>query len=288
MRAISLMVMVAGATAFVPPTTRPLPLVPRASMTPMKARSSAPTCLVTGFGHRLPALKAFMRKDQAKVATGELAAASLGADGGKKKMTAFDIYVKTSEWIVNLFPIWTVLCSVLALYRPSLFNWLTTNYFTAGLGLLMLSMGITLSPKDFTDVLKRPSAVFVGFLGCYAFMPALAIAVSKIFNLSPELAAGLVLVGSINGGQASNLCTYIAKGDVALSVMMTTATTLGAIVMTPLLCKLLLGTVVPIDAVGISISTVQVKKVGETLPFHDVMSCQIIIPLVIGFIIIIL
>ena len=83
------------------------------------------------------------------------------------------------------------------------------------------------------------------------------------------MTAGLVLVGSINGGQASNLCTYIAKGNVAQSVLMTTATTIGCIFMTPLLCKLLLGTTVPIDAVGIVVSTLQVVLapivVGMTL-----------------------
>jgi bile acid:Na+ symporter, BASS family len=193
-------------------------------------------------------------------ATGtQLASTAAGAaPGGKKKMTAFELYEKGSEWIVNLFPIWTVIFSALALYRPELFSWFTTQYFTAALGLLMLSMGITLSPQDFADVLKRPSAVLVGFVGCYAFMPALAFATAKGFALSPDLVAGLVLVGSINGGQASNLCTYIAKGDVALSVMMTTATTLGAIFMTPLLCKFLLGAIVPVDAVGIAMSTIQV------------------------------
>merc|ERR1711862_95067 len=73
-----------------------------------------------------------------------------------------------------------------------------------------------------------------------------------------SLLAGMVLVGSINGGLASNLCTYIAKGNVALSVIMTTATTVGAIFMTPFLCKTMLVTVVPVDALGIAISTLQV------------------------------
>ncbi|CAN0283550.1 unnamed protein product [Hapterophycus canaliculatus] len=122
----------------------------------------------------------------------------------------------------------------------------------------MLSMGITLSPKDFVNVLKRPNAVMVGFGFCYVMMPGLAYALGLAAGLSPALLAGLVLVGCINGGQASNLCTFIANGNVALSVMMTTITTLGAIVMTPLLCKLLLGTVVPVDAVGIAFSTIQV------------------------------
>lgn len=79
----------------------------------------------------------------------------------------------------------------------------------------MLSMGITLSPKDFVNVLKRPNAVLVGFVFCYVMMPALAYALGVGANLSPSLLAGLVLVGCINGGQASNLCTFIANGNVS-------------------------------------------------------------------------
>ena len=85
-------------------------------------------------------------------------------------------------------------------------------------------------------------------------MPALGLTLGKMFALDPALVAGMVLVGSINGGQASNLCTFIANGNVALSVLMTTATTIGAIFMTPLLCKTFLGTVVPVDAAGIVVS----------------------------------
>ena len=100
-------------------------------------------------------------------------------------------------------------------------------------------------------------------------MPLLAFFLGKSFGLSPEYISGMVLVGSINGGQASNLCTYIAKGNVALTVIMTTATTLSAIVMTPLLCKSLLGATVPIDALGIAFSTIQVVlgpiAIGMTL-----------------------
>merc|ERR1719225_1578618 len=89
-------------------------------------------------------------------------------------------------------------------------------------------------------------------------MPALAFVIAKLIGANGAILAGLVLVGSINGGQASNLCTLIAGGDVALSVLMTTSTTLGCIVMTPAICKLALGAVVPIDAMGIVISTFQV------------------------------
>lgn len=80
----------------------------------------------------------------------------------------------------------------------------------------MLSMGITLSPKDFVNVLKRPNAVMVGFVFCYIMMPALAYALGIGAGLSPALLAGLVLVGCINGGQASNLCTFIANGNVRI------------------------------------------------------------------------
>ena len=123
----------------------------------------------------------------------------------------------------------------------------------------MLSMGITLTPADFVEVTKEPSSVLMQFTLCYAMMPALAFGLGKLFGLEAGLLAGMVLVGSINGGQASNLCTYIAKGNVALSVLMTTATTVGAILMTPFLCKTILGAVVPVDAAGIAKSTIQVS-----------------------------
>ena len=175
--------------------------------------------------------------------------------GEGKRMKAFLYFSKT---LTNLFPIWTVLVSLIALRRPETFLWLTTEYFTAGLATLMLSMGITLAPSDFVRVATRPNAVLLNFVMCYAIMPALGLGLGKAFGLDAGLVAGLVLVGSINGGQASNLCTYIAKGNVAQSVLMTTATTIGCIFMTPLLCQLILGTVVPIDAVGIVKSTLQV------------------------------
>lgn len=183
-------------------------------------------------------------------------------DGGEKKKSTtsklFDAYVKISGVTTTLFPLWTVLFTGVALKSPSSFAWFTTNYFTAALAVLMLSMGITLTPQDFLDVMKEPVSVGMQFSLCYAMMPALALGLGKVFALDPALLAGMVLVGSINGGQASNLCTYIARGNVALSVLMTTATTIGAIFMTPILCKAVLGTVVPVDAVGIAFSTIQV------------------------------
>merc|ERR1719145_159271 len=106
--------------------------------------------------------------------------------------------------------------------------------------------------------MKRPGAVAINFLSCYGIMPVLAYLLAKGMGAEGSILAGMVLVGSINGGQASNLCTLIAGGDVALSVLMTTSTTLGCVVMTPLICKLVLGSVVPVNAVGIILSTLQV------------------------------
>ena len=183
-------------------------------------------------------------------------------DGGnmvsKQPSTLWKYYVGVSTLLTNLFPVWTIAAAGSALKAPHLYTWLTTPYFTACLAVLMLSMGITLSLEDFRRVLKRFGAVMLGFLGCYVAMPALAFALAKAFRLSHELTAGLVLVGAVNGGQASNLCTLIANGDVALSIMMTTVTTLGAIFMTPLLSKLVIGAVVPVNALGIAFSTIQV------------------------------
>jgi bile acid:Na+ symporter, BASS family len=173
----------------------------------------------------------------------------------------FKAYISTANVATTLFPLWTVLFTGIALKSPQSFAWFTTEYFTAGLAALMLSMGITLTPADFAKVATRPNATIMQFALCYAVMPVLALGLGTAFGLDKALVAGMVLVGSINGGQASNLCTYIARGNVALSVLMTTATTIGAIFMTPLLCKTILGAVVPVDAIGIAKSTVEVSSV---------------------------
>jgi len=175
-----------------------------------------------------------------------------------KSSGLWELYTKTMDTVTTLFPLWTVLFAGLALKRPEAFAWFTTKYFTATLGALMLSMGITLTVDDFKRVAQQPLAVIVGFILCYGLCPLLGVGLGQAFNLPTDLVAGLVLVGCINGGQASSLCTDIAKGDVALSVLMTTVTTVAGIFATPLLCKALLGAIVPVDAVGIAVSCIQV------------------------------
>lgn len=205
-----------------------------------------------------PRMTGLSRRTSFAIKMSDSVPVSMPAVPAVKTSKAWDLYIKTTDVLTTLFPLWTVLFAGLALLRPQSFAWFTTNYFTGTLGALMLSMGITLTPDDFTRVGKQPGAVILGFALCYVLCPALGFALGKAFNLPVDLVAGLVLVGSINGGQASNLCTYIAKGDVALSVLMTTVTTIAGIFMTPLLCKMILGAVVPVDAAGIAVSCMQV------------------------------
>jgi len=122
----------------------------------------------------------------------------------------------------------------------------------------MFSVGITTTIEDFKECFKRPGAVALNFIACYGIMPFLAYFIGRAMGADGGILAGLVLIGAINGGQASNLCTLIAGGDVALSVLMTTSTTMGCIVMTPFICKFMLGAVVAVDALGIVKSTCQV------------------------------
>lgn len=201
------------------------------------------------------------------------------AGGAVVNMESFK---KFSEVFANLFPIWTILAAVVGVIKPNTFAFMTSNAYTACLALLMFSMGITLTIDDFKRVFAKPGVIGLGFMACYVLMPLLASVIGNALGLSGPLLAGLILVGSINGGQASNLCAYIAKGDVALSVLMTTATTVGCIFMTPLICKLALGAVVDVDAVGMAISTIQVVLVpviaGLTLNKYVPKFCRSVEP----------
>ena len=160
---------------------------------------------------------------------------------------------------------WVCAGAALGITQPQAFAWFKTDLFTYSLGFLMLSMGLTLTVDDFRQCLKNPVPIGVGYLAQYIVKPLLGFAIAKALALPPPLAVGLILVSCCPGGQASNVATYIANGDVALSVLMTTASTLGAIVMTPLLTKLLAGPLVPVDAAGLALSTFQVVLVPTLL-----------------------
>ncbi|WOG88281.1 hypothetical protein DCAR_0207516 [Daucus carota subsp. sativus] len=162
----------------------------------------------------------------------------------------------------SLYPIYVTLGGVVAYIRPSTFSWFAekapTSY-SLGLGLIMLSMGLTLELKDLINLfLQNSFAIIFGCVAQYTIMPVLGLVISKVLGLSPSLSAGLILLSCCPGGTASNVVTLIAQGDVALSIVMTVCTTLGAVLLTPTLTKILVGTYVPVDALKLSISTLQV------------------------------
>jgi BASS family bile acid:Na+ symporter len=142
--------------------------------------------------------------------------------------------------------------------HPPWVTWFHGPFIVWGLAVIMLGMGITLSVEDFRRVLRMPRAVAAGFGAQYLIMPFLGWAIAHLLRLPTPLAVGLILVSCCPGGTASNVVTYIARANVALSVLMTMCSTMGAIVMTPLLTKWLAGTLVPVDAWGLFLSTVQV------------------------------
>lgn len=161
----------------------------------------------------------------------------------------------------NWFPVWVLGAALLALWQPPLFTWFSGPWIVSGLALVMLAMGITLSLEDFAAVLRLPRVVALGFIAQYTIMPLLGWAIAKTLALPDMLAVGVILVASCPGGTASNVVCYLARGNVALSVLMTMCSTFAAVVMTPLLTGWLAGAYVPVDAWGIFLTTSQVVLV---------------------------
>ncbi|TWT09358.1 bile acid:sodium symporter family protein [Planomicrobium sp. CPCC 101079] len=141
------------------------------------------------------------------------------------------------------------------------------SYITILLGVVMFGMGLTLKPVDFKIVASKPLPVFAGVCAQFVVMPLVAFALAYILQLPAELAAGLILLGCVPGGTASNVMVYLAKGNVALSVAMTSLSTLLAPVVTPLLLLLLAGQWMPVDPVAMFTSIIQVIILPITLGF---------------------
>ena len=138
-----------------------------------------------------------------------------------------------SAWIAAHITLVVVLVTIVALFFPSSFAWMSTSSITPMLGVVMFGMGLTLTPSDFNPVLQHPKDILVGELAQFLIMPSLAWMLCKLLALPEELALGVILVGCCPGGTASNVICYLAKGDVALSVAMTGVSTLLAPIVTP-------------------------------------------------------
>ena len=144
--------------------------------------------------------------------------------------------------------------AALALIFPDTLSHLKPSLINPLLGVIMFGMGLTLRAEDFRVVFTRPRDVLIGCLAQFTVMPLLALGLSRLFSLDPALSVGVILVGCCPGGTASNVITYLSKGDLALSVGMTATSTLLAPVLTPLLVWLLAGETVDVNVVGMLLS----------------------------------
>ena len=156
--------------------------------------------------------------------------------------------------ISNYMGVLVLLSAVLGLLTPSTFSGINPSIINPLLGLVMFGMGMALRIEDFRIVLSRPRDIAIGCLAQFTVMPLLAWTLSRLFALDEALTVGVVLVGCCPGGTASNVITYLAKGDLALSVGMTATSTVLAPFVTPLLVWLLVGQTVDVEVLGMLLS----------------------------------
>lgn len=176
---------------------------------------------------------------------------------------------KISDFFGKYMAVIVLVIAALALFVPKSCLWIQTSWVNYLLMIVMFGMGLTLKLEDFKIVLTRPKDIIVGCIAQFTIMPLLAFALGKIFGLEAGLLAGLVLVGTCPGGTSSNVMTYLGKGDVALSVGMTSVNTLLAPLLTPAITYLLLRTSITVDVLSMFLSIIKV----------------VIIPIALGFII---
>lgn len=202
---------------------------------------------------------------------------------------------KISSFLTRFIGVVIIIFSVFSFFVPSAFAW-TTNYTSVFLGVAMFGMGLTIKMGDFQVVFSHPKEIILGCICQYTIMPLCAWGLAVLLHLDPDLALGVILVGCCPGGTASNVITYIAGGDVPLSVGMTIVSTLIAPLMTPFLVYVLAGAWVEVSFVAMVISVVkvilipvllgilirslfgkQIQKISDVLPLISVVSIVMII-----------
>lgn len=212
-------------------------------------------------------------------------------------MKAFNLF---SNFMTKYMSALVLIIAIVALLQPWTFEW-AANYVTYLLGIVMFGMGMTLRWEDFSLVFKRPRDVFIGSVAHFTIMPALAWGLAKAFGLPPELAAGVILVGTCPSGTSSNVMTFLAKGDVALSVAIGITTTVLAPFITPLLTWYLVGAWVSVSLGAMFLSIFQVvvvpialgiiinrffgnfvKRAVKVLPLVSVIAIMLIVGAVVG------
>ncbi len=167
---------------------------------------------------------------------------------------------KVCNFMSSNIAVFIIIFSVIAFFAPKGFAW-ATNYTTIFLGVAMFGMGLTIRAEDFRVVFTRPKELFAGCVLQYTVMPLTAFVLAKLFHLPADLALGVILVGCCPGGTASNVITYVAGGDVPLSVGMTIVSTIAAPICTPVLVYLLAGSWVSVSLATMMMSVVKVVLV---------------------------
>ena len=165
---------------------------------------------------------------------------------------------KLSELVGKYMAVLVLLIAGISLFAPGTVSFIKTSYVNTLLGIVMFGMGLTLKASDFKIVFSHPKDVVIGCLAQFTIMPVLAFILTKIFRLPPDLAIGVILVGTCPGGTSSNVMTYLAKGDVALSVGMTSVSTVLAPFLTPLLTYLFAGQTVDVNMISMFMSIIKV------------------------------
>ena len=174
------------------------------------------------------------------------------------------IFQKLSRLLAGNASLFIIAVAVLTFFVPDLFSWVRGTTQTVILGIIMLTMGLTLTTDDFRILAHRPLDILIGACAQFLIMPCVAYLLVHVFRMEPALALGILLVGCCPGGVSSNIMSYLCHGDVAFSVGMTCASTLLAPVMTPLLLELTAGEIIEIDAIGmfLNILIVTIIPVG--------------------------
>lgn len=169
-----------------------------------------------------------------------------------------------SRCLANYTSFFIIGIALVTFFFPHLFDWVRGTTQTVILGIIMLTMGLTLTTDDFKILAKRPLDIFIGACAQFIIMPGVAWLLVGVWHLEPALALGILLVGCCPGGVSSNIMSYLCHGDVAFSVGMTCASTLLAPVMTPFLMQITAGQIIEIDAVGmfVNILIVTIIPVG--------------------------
>ncbi len=208
--------------------------------------------------------------------------------------------IRLSQFVGKTFALWVLLFAGMAFVVPETFK-VIGPYVPWLLGIVMLGMGMTLTVTDFSEIIKHPKAVVLGVVVQFVIMPLLAFGLSMLFSLPPAIAVGVILVGSCPGGTASNVMTYLAKGNIALSVACTSVSTLLAPLLTPIVFYLLASQWIDISPSAMFVSVLKmvllpialgvilrmifktsIMKATEVLPLVSVIAIVLIVAAVVS------